>query len=152
MAETPGELALDAGEVHFGGERVDRLPVHARAQRGLKRAYQVPQFFSSFTAAGNVALARVACTRTGWSAWRRPRMDDASVFLRQGGLESGAARPSGSLRHGAQRHRHTAWLGRGEKRQRERAMAFAGEPKLLLLDEPLAGLGPGDSERMVGLL
>ena len=139
IGEITGELALDAGEVHFGGERVDRLPVHARAQRGLKRAYQVPQFFSSFTAAGNVALARVACTRTGWSVWRRPRMTDASVFLRQVGLESVAERPSASLGH-------------GEKRQLELAMAFAGEPKLLLLDEPLAGLGPGDSERMVGLL
>jgi branched-chain amino acid transport system ATP-binding protein len=66
-------------------------------------------------------------------------MDDASVFLRQVGLESVAERPSASLGH-------------GEKRQLELAMAFAGEPKLLLLDEPLAGLGPGDSERMVGLL
>lgn len=139
IGEITGELALDSGEVHFAGQRVDRLPVHARAQLGLKRAYQVPQFFSSFTAGGNVALAQIARTRSGWSAWRKARTADTAAFLQQVGLESVAGRPSASLGH-------------GEKRQLELAMAFAGEPKLLLLDEPLAGLGPGDSERMVALL
>jgi branched-chain amino acid transport system ATP-binding protein len=113
--------------------------VHARAQLGLKRAYQVPQFFPSFSAAGNVALAEIARSRTGWSVWRRARTDGTLAFLRQVGLEAVAQRPSASLGH-------------GEKRQLELAMAFAGEPRLLLLDEPLAGLGPGDSERMVALL
>ena len=139
IGEITGELALDAGEIHFGGERVDRLPVHARAQRGLKRAYQVPQFFPSFSAAGNVALAQIARTRSGWNMWRKGPLDATLPFLRQVGLDSAARRPSASLGH-------------GEKRQLELAMAFAGEPKLLLLDEPLAGLGPGDSERMVALL
>ncbi len=142
--EITGELALDAGEIHFDGARLDRLPVHRRAQAGVKRAYQVPQFFSSFTARGNVALAEIARSRSGWRAWkpaaRDPDLDKlASSFLRDVGLEAVAERPSASLGH-------------GEKRQLELAMSFAGQPKLLLLDEPLAGLGPGDSERMVALL
>jgi len=57
IGEVNGELSLDAGEIHFAGERIDRLPVHRRSQAGLKRAYQVPQFFSSFTTRGNVGLA-----------------------------------------------------------------------------------------------
>jgi branched-chain amino acid transport system ATP-binding protein len=144
IGEITGELPLDAGEVHFGGERVDRLPVHRRAQAGLKRAYQVPQFFPSFTARGNVALAEIARSRTGWRLWQRTATDRelqarALQFLHQVGLEAVA-------------DRRAATLGHGEKRQLELAMSFAAQPKLLLLDEPLAGLGPGDSERMVAML
>jgi branched-chain amino acid transport system ATP-binding protein len=143
IGQITGELALDGGEIHFDGERVDRLPVHRRAQAGLKRAYQVPQFFPSFSALGNVALAEIARSRTGWRFW--PTKKDAELkhlsatFLRHVGLEAVAARRS-------------ATLGHGEKRQLELAMGFAAQPKLLLLDEPLAGLGPGDSERMVAML
>jgi branched-chain amino acid transport system ATP-binding protein len=144
IGEITGELPLDAGEVHFGGERVDRLPVHRRAQAGLKRAYQVPQFFPSFSARGNVALAEIARSRTGWRLWQRAATDRelqarALQFLHQVGLEAVAGR-------------RAATLGHGEKRQLELAMSFAAQPKLLLLDEPLAGLGPGDSERMVAML
>jgi branched-chain amino acid transport system ATP-binding protein len=144
IGEVTGELPLDAGEIHFGGARVDRLPVHRRSQAGLRRAYQVPQFFPSFCARDNVALAEIARSRTGWRFWQRAATDPelqarASQFLHQVGLESVAQRRS-------------ATLGHGEKRQLELAMGFAAQPKLLLLDEPLAGLGPGDSERMVALL
>lgn len=138
-----GELPLDGGEVHFDGVRVDRWPTHRRAQTGLKRAYQVPQFFSTFSAPANVALAEIARGRTAWRPWKRVRDDMqlvkvAAEFLRLVGLDPGVRRAS--------------TLGHGEKRQLELAMSFAGQPKLLLLDEPLAGLGPGDSDRMVELL
>jgi branched-chain amino acid transport system ATP-binding protein len=130
--------------MHFGNQRVDRLPVHRRSQAGLKRAYQVPQFFPSFSARGNVALAEIARSRSGWRFWLRAANDSelqarALQFLHQVGLEAVA-------------DRRAATLGHGEKRQLELAMSFAAQPKLLLLDEPLAGLGPGDSERMVALL
>jgi branched-chain amino acid transport system ATP-binding protein len=120
------------------------MPVHRRSQAGLKRAYQVPQFFPSFTARANVALAEIARSRTGWRLWQRVATDEqlkkiSLEYLRQVGLEAVAERRS-------------ATLGHGEKRQLELAMSFAAQPKLLLLDEPLAGLGPGDSERMVALL
>jgi branched-chain amino acid transport system ATP-binding protein len=144
IGEITGELALDAGEIRFAGERVDREPVHRRSQAGLKRAYQVPQFFPSFSALGNVALAEIARSRTGWRLWQRAAKDPelrarALRFLQQVGLEAVA-------------ERRAATLGHGEKRQLELAMSFAAQPKLLLLDEPLAGLGPGDSERMVAML
>ena len=144
IGEITGELPLDAGEIHFGGERVDRLQVHRRSQAGLKRAYQVPQFFPSFSACGNVAMAEIARSRSGWRLWRRAANDAelqarALQFLHQVGLEAVAERRS-------------ATLGHGEKRKLELAMSFAAQPKLLLLDEPLAGLGAGDSERMVALL
>jgi branched-chain amino acid transport system ATP-binding protein len=144
IGEITGELALDSGEIHFAGESIDRQPVHRRSQAGLKRAYQVPQFFPSFSARGNVVLAEIARSRTGWQLWRRAATDaelnrSAGEYLRQVGLEAVADRPA-------------ALLGHGEKRQLELAMSFAAQPKLLLLDEPLAGLGPGDSERMVALL
>jgi branched-chain amino acid transport system ATP-binding protein len=143
IGEITGELALDGGEIHFAGERVDREPVHRRSQAGLKRAYQVPQFFPSFSARGNVVLAQIARSRTGWRLWPGKKDEElrsaASSLLRQFGLEGVADRRS-------------AMLGHGEKRQLELAMSFAAQPKLLLLDEPLAGLGPGDSERMVALL
>ncbi len=144
VGEITGELDLDGGEIHFRGQRIDRLAVHRRAQAGLKRAYQVPQYFRSFTVRGNVALAEIARGRTAWRLWKRA-CDDLDLqkvsreFLRQVGLESVAERPCASLGH-------------GEMRQLELAMSFAAQPALLLLDEPLAGLGPGDSERMVALL
>jgi branched-chain amino acid transport system ATP-binding protein len=141
LGEITGELELDGGEVHFGGERIDELPVHRRARRGLARAYQVPQFFGSFTVRGNVKIPEIARTRSGWRLWSSGRELDetASRHLQASGLAALAERPS-------------ALLGHGEKRELELAMSFAAEPRLLLLDEPLAGLGPGDSERMVGQL
>lgn len=139
IGEISGELPLDAGEIRFGGERIDALPVHRRAAAGLKRAYQVPQFFPSLSAAGNIAVAEIARTRTAWRFWRRASTDTARNFLASVNLQSAGERRSALLSH-------------GEKRQLELAMALAGEPRLLLLDEPLAGLGSGESARMVELI
>jgi branched-chain amino acid transport system ATP-binding protein len=141
LGEITGELPLDRGEVYFRGERIDELAVHRRTQKGLVRAYQVPQFFASFTVLGNVRIPRIAQTRSAWHVWSTGRELDgaASPHLDATGLAALAERPS-------------ALLGHGEKRELELAMSFAAEPQLLLLDEPLAGLGPGDSERMVAQL
>ena len=143
IGEISGELPLDAGEIRFAGERIDALPVHRRAAAGVKRAYQVPQFFPSLSAAGNVAVAEIARTRTAWRFWKKASADAALTgtsqrFLASVNLEAGG--------------RRSAQLSHGEKRQLELAMAYAGEPRLLLLDEPLAGLGPGESSRMVELI
>jgi branched-chain amino acid transport system ATP-binding protein len=144
IGEITGELALDGGEIHFCGGRIDRLPVHARARGGLIRAYQVPQFFVSRTVRENVMIPEISRTRSGWRFWRRASADPAlagaaDACLEHAGLAPLAERPSAALAH-------------GEKRELELAMGFAARPRLLLLDEPLAGLGPGDSGRMIARL
>jgi branched-chain amino acid transport system ATP-binding protein len=136
-----GELSHDSGEIRFRGERIDHLPVHRRARLGIVRAYQVPQFFGSFSVRRNVAIPEIARNGSAWRLWRSAAADQklqavAAESLRQMDLEASAARPSASLGH-------------GEKRELELAMSFAAQPQLLLLDEPLAGLGAGDRERMV---
>jgi branched-chain amino acid transport system ATP-binding protein len=141
IGEITGELALDAGEVYFRGARIDRLPVHRRTGAGLARAYQVPQFFGSLTVRGNVMIPEIARTRSGWrmTSCATEVIEAAARCLSETGLAALADRPS-------------VLLGHGEKRELELAMSFAAQPELLLLDEPLAGLGPGDSERMIGRL
>jgi branched-chain amino acid transport system ATP-binding protein len=136
-----GELPNDSGDIHFSGERIDPLPVERRARLGIVRAYQVPQFFGSLSVRGNVAIPEIARSCSAWRLWSSAAADEklqalAAESLRQMDLEANAARPSASLGH-------------GEKRQLELAMSFAAQPHLLLLDEPLAGLGAGDRERMV---
>ena len=144
IGQITGELSSDQGEVHFSGSRIDHLPVHARARLGLSRAYQVPRMFGSLSVAENIAIAEIARTRSGFSLWQQAAADPALAqastrVLEQVGLLPQAARPSSLLAH-------------GEKRQLELAMGLASSPSLLLLDEPLAGLGPGESEAMVALL
>jgi branched-chain amino acid transport system ATP-binding protein len=144
IGEITGELSHDEGEIHFDGERIDHLPVHRRARAGLVRAYQVPQFFASLSVRGNVMIPEIARAGLGWRVWQEAAGDAklqsaASESLRRMKLEASAARPSASLGH-------------GEKRELELAMSFAARPALLLLDEPLAGLGAGERERIVALL
>jgi len=144
IGEITGELELEAGEILFRGARIDRLPVHRRSRAGLTRAYQVPQLFRSLSVRGNVMIPEIARARTGWRLWKRASTDETLLkssleFLRYVGLQAVA-------------ERRAATLGHGEKRELELAMGFAAQPELLLLDEPLAGLGPGDSERMVARL
>jgi branched-chain amino acid transport system ATP-binding protein len=147
IGQISGELRSDAGEVLFRGERIDRLDVPQRAQRGLARAYQVPRLFGSLDAGGNASVAEIARARSGFRLWRRAsgdaRLERASALaLNRVGLSGEALAPG----------RSASDLAHGDKRLLELAMGFAGDPALLLLDEPLAGLGPGDSAAMVALL
>ncbi|MDB5871626.1 MAG: transporter ATP-binding protein [Ramlibacter sp.] len=144
IGQITGELLPDQGSVSFNGAALDKLPVHRRAQAGLVRAYQVPQLFASFTVRGNASIPAIAAERCEWRWWL-PASDVEALNRRSGaalemmGIEPLAERPS-------------AALGHGEKRELELAMGFATQAQLLLLDEPLAGLGPGESERLVRLL
>jgi branched-chain amino acid transport system ATP-binding protein len=123
-----GVLAPDGGEIHFAGQDITRLSVPARARLGLSRSFQITALVPSFSVRENVALA---AQRHGGNG-----VDDA---LEQVGLSSRAALRAENLSH-------------GEKRALELAMALAQRPKLLLLDEPLAGAGPEESARIVALL
>jgi branched-chain amino acid transport system ATP-binding protein len=139
-----GVLRPDSGRVAFAGRDITHLPVHERVAAGLTRSFQVTNIFKRFSVLDNVALAVQARTGSSlrfWTpAWReRELFAEAQAVLQRIGLEAKRDAPAGALAH-------------GEQRQLEVGLALAARPKLLLLDEPLAGMGPEESERMVGLI
>jgi branched-chain amino acid transport system ATP-binding protein len=140
-----GEIRPDAGRIHWDGRDITAWPAHRRARAGLGRSFQITQLCPEFTALENVLLALVL--RGGaraWLPWPDPRRDrrqtdEARHWLAEVGLAGQAARRVADLAH-------------GEKRQLELAVALARQPRLLLLDEPMAGTGPEESARMTELL
>jgi branched-chain amino acid transport system ATP-binding protein len=139
-----GELAADGGRVVFAGRDVTGLGMHKRARAGLARSFQITSLFRRFSVLANVVLAVQAHAGHSFRFWRPacsdPRLTKpAMAALERVGLGERAADPVAALSH-------------GEHRQLELAMALAGEPRLLLLDEPMAGMGPEDGRRMVALL
>lgn len=144
IGQLSGELTPDEGRILFDGRDVTRMPVHKRAQRGLARSFQITSIFPSFSALDNVALAVQAHAGHSFRFWRdagrdRRLVEPARAVLERVGLGARANTPAEALAH-------------GEKRQLELAMALATGPRLLLLDEPMAGMGPEESARMVDLL
>ena len=127
-----GDLAPDAGTIRLFGEEVSRLRPHRRAHRGLARTYQIITLFPRDTLEHNVALSQLGLSKHRWNAFR-PLAGYAELYgearrvLGRVGLDHLAQRPIGEISY-------------GEKRRVEIAMALAQNPKLLLLDEPLAGL------------
>ncbi|MFO1149392.1 MAG: ABC transporter ATP-binding protein [Alsobacter sp.] len=139
-----GTLMPDAGAIRFDGRDITALPVHERARLGLARSFQITSVVPSFTAAENVALA-VQARQGGTFRFLAPASRDAT--LRRGAL---AALETVGL---AGRADHAAGLlSHGEKRSLELAIALALEPRVLLLDEPMAGTGHEESRRLVALL
>jgi len=139
-----GALPVSSGSIALFGRDVTRLPVHRRAGLGLARTFQVSNLFPALTVAENCVLAVQALTPTKLVMYRRRSgfVDlhaRAAETLAAVGLASRADAPVRSLSH-------------GEQRQLEIALALAGRPRLLLLDEPTAGLSPAESALMAGLL
>jgi branched-chain amino acid transport system ATP-binding protein len=139
-----GELAPDAGSIEFEGADITWLRSYQRALLGLSRSYQITSVFSEFTALENVALAAQAHDGHSFGAWRPAALDER--------LTRPAAQALDELGLGPASRRRAAELGHGERRQLELAMALVSKPKLLLLDEPMAGMGQRESEAMIGLL
>ena len=139
-----GTLAPDAGRIRFAGRDITGLSLARRARLGLARSFQLTAVLPGFSALENAALAVQG--RSGSSfRFLRPAATEAALneqamaALAQVGLAGRAATPAGALSH-------------GEKRQLELAIALAMQPRLLLLDEPLAGAGPEETDRLVGIL
>jgi branched-chain amino acid transport system ATP-binding protein len=139
-----GLLSPDSGRIMFGGEDVTQMPVHARATRGLARSFQITSILPRFSVLENVALAVQARSGTSFRFFGRASAEEAlnapaRDALAQVGLTNRTDVPAGELSH-------------GEKRALELAIALAMEPKLLLLDEPMAGTGRDETERLVQAL
>jgi branched-chain amino acid transport system ATP-binding protein len=139
-----GVAGSDAGRILFDGADITRLAMHQRVRRGLARSFQITSILPGFSALENVALAVQA--RSG-SSFRF--VGDASA---ETALNGEAERALALVGIAHRSHVPAGLLSHGEKRQLELAVALATEPKLLLLDEPLAGTGHEESERVVETL
>ena len=144
IGQLAGEIASDAGRIHFDGRDVTPLPVHERSLLGLARSFQITSLFSHFTALDNVALAVQAHAGHSFRFWHSARTE---ARLRE---PARAALDRVGLSHRADAA--VARMSHGEHRQLELAMALATGPRMLLLDEPMAGLGADESARMVETL
>jgi branched-chain amino acid transport system ATP-binding protein len=126
-----GDLKSDSGEILFSGQQVKRLPTHRRVHLGLARTYQIITLFPKDTLEHNIALSLLGLSAERWNAFssfkNNSSYEKARETLRLVGLESLAGRLLSEVSY-------------GDKRRIEIAMALAQKPKLLLLDEPLAGL------------
>src|SRR5215210_3815830 len=139
-----GSLRPDAGKILFAGHDVTSLSVAQRVQRGLARSYQITSVFGAFSVEHNLALAVLARSGSSVRFWR-PLVREQALFeaarslVDRVGLQERAAMPAKMLAH-------------GEQRQLELGLALATNASLLLLDEPMAGMGPDESQRMVELI
>ncbi len=144
IKQLSGELRPDAGQIRFGGEDITALAAPQRSRMGLARSFQITSIYREFSALDNVALAVQAQAGHSFHFWRPAREDvaltrPARQVLEKVDLEKRADIIAANLSH-------------GEQRQLEIAMALATRPRLLLLDEPVAGMGTDESQRMIELL
>jgi branched-chain amino acid transport system ATP-binding protein len=144
VGQITGLLTPDAGTIHFAGRDVTRLPADARVRLGLGRSFQITAVLREFSALDNVALAVQAHDGHSFRFLADVRRDRKLREAAQRGLDA--------VGLGARADTPAAALSHGEQRQLEIAMALAGEPKLLLLDEPMAGMGVEESQRLVAFL
>jgi branched-chain amino acid transport system ATP-binding protein len=144
ISQLAGNLLPDSGTVRFGGTDITRLPAPKRARMGLARSFQITSIYPEFSALDNVALAVQARSGHSFRFWRKARGDPA--------LSEPAQRVLEEVGLSSRKNVLAANLSHGEQRQLEVAMALATEPRLLLLDEPMAGMGIDESQRMIALL
>ncbi len=139
-----GELAASEGRIALDGRDITTWPQPHRARAGVGRSYQRTTIFHAFSVLENCRLCAQAALPRNWALWQAAQRCQSSVAiareaLASAGLQDEAQRIAGTLSHGAQR-------------QLEIAMCLATRPRVLLLDEPLAGMGAEETERMLALL
>jgi branched-chain amino acid transport system ATP-binding protein len=144
IGELVGELMPDAGRIRFDGQDITALPTYRRSQLGLARSFQITSLFLDFSALDNVALAVQAHAGHSFRFWRDAR--------REAELRTPARAALARIGLAAREDVIVSNLSHGEHRQLEIAMALATTPRMLLLDEPMAGMGPDESARMVKTL
>ena len=139
-----GEIPSSGGKVELLGQDITAWSQPRRARAGLGRSYQRNTIYPAITVFENCRLAAQARTQKPWQWWQDAQRCEASCSAagdaaHRAGLDDTLQRPAGSLSH-------------GQKRQLEIAMCLATAPQVLLLDEPLAGMGAEETERMLALL
>ena len=144
VAQLAGSIAPDTGSIMFRSRDISTLPQHERVRAGLARSYQVTSLFGRLSVLENLALAVQAREGSSFSFWRpvaaeRALDDEARAFAAQVGLEARLGVEARTLAH-------------GEQRALEIALALATRPRLVLLDEPMAGMGAEDSRHMIELI
>jgi len=144
IGQLAGDLVPDRGRVRFAGEDITALSAPARSHRGFARSFQITSIYADFTALENVMLAVQAHAGSSFRFWsparaERALQEPARRVLEEVGLGARAGVPAGSLAH-------------GEQRALEIAMALATRPRLMLLDEPVAGMGAEETQRMIAFL
>lgn len=144
ISQLCGEQMPDAGRVRFAGRDITRASGPARATMGMARSFQITSVFHDMTMLENVALAVQAHDGHSFRFWKDAGRDAdlndrAMTYLDGVGLADKAHVPAAAVSH-------------GEHRQLEIAMALATEPKMLLLDEPMAGMGTDETKRMIEIL
>jgi branched-chain amino acid transport system ATP-binding protein len=144
ISQLTGQLQPNSGSIHFAGQDVTRLPAYRRSALGLARSFQITSLLKDFTAIDNVALAAQARDGHSFRFWGNARKEAhlrkaAMTTLERVGLGERAEAIVSELSH-------------GEQRELELAVALASKPQMLVLDEPMAGLGVTESARMVKLL
>jgi branched-chain amino acid transport system ATP-binding protein len=142
--QVTGTVMPDAGRVVFAGADITRLSFPRRVHAGLARSFQITSIIAGFSVLENVALAAQAKSGSSFRFFRAAASEEAlnqaaHDALTEVGLADRAAIMAGALSH-------------GEKRALEIAIALATQPRLLLLDEPLAGAGPEETEKLIALL
>jgi branched-chain amino acid transport system ATP-binding protein len=139
-----GDLPADSGTIHFQGRDITRLKSYQRARLGIARSFQITHIFENLSVAENMGLAICAGLGHNFRFWRN--WQNAATIKKELPL----ALQRVDLLHRAElvaRH-----LSHGEKRQLEVGMALIGKPELLILDEPMAGLGPGGTVELAKLI
>jgi branched-chain amino acid transport system ATP-binding protein len=144
IAQICGGLAPDSGEIYFEDKRITGSPQYKRVAAGLARSYQITSIFRSFSVLDNLALAVQARSGSSFAFWKPVEQEtglfnEASLVLEEIGLKE-------------KQHHLASTLAHGEQRALEVGLALATNPKLVLLDEPMAGMGPEESARMIELI
>ena len=139
-----GTMPSDQGEILFLNEYLTQTKPHARVAAGLARSYQITSIFRRFSVLDNLALAVQARSGSSFSFWKpvaaeSALFEEARAIASEVGLAEKLEFPGSTLAH-------------GEQRALEVGLALATRPKLVLLDEPMAGMGPEESQRMIALI
>jgi branched-chain amino acid transport system ATP-binding protein len=144
IGQISGVVPTQMGRILFNGADITRLSAHARVHAGLARSYQITSIFRRFSVLDNLALAVQARSGSSFSFWRplaaeTALFDEARAIAAEIGLTGKVEATAATLAH-------------GEQRALEVGLALATRPQLVLLDEPMAGMGPEESSRIIALI